>query len=74
MLARLRLAIARRQWPDRELDLGIEAGQVVCPDRGLMDVEDCFICSRYRGLHGDRITCVAANPGLVPVVGGRAVR
>ena len=30
--------------------LTIEAGQVVCPDRGVMDVEDCWVCPAYRGL------------------------
>ena len=28
----------------------IEAGQVVCPNRGFMDVEDCWVCPAYRGL------------------------
>ena len=28
----------------------IEAGQVVCPHRGVVDVEDCWICPAYRGL------------------------
>ena len=28
----------------------IEAGQVVCPNRGVMDVEDCWVCPAYRGL------------------------
>lgn len=74
MLARLCLAAARRLRPHPELALGMEAGQVVCPDRGLMDVEDCFICSRFRGLDGDRIACVAASRGLVPAIGGRAIR
>lgn len=76
MLVRLRLAVARRLRPDPELALGIEAGQVVCPDRGIMDVEDCFICSHFRGRRsdGDRIACTAPRPGLIPVIGRRAAR
>lgn len=76
VLARLRPALARRLRPDPDLALGIEAGQVVCPVRGIMDVEDCFTCSRFRGLRldSDRVACAAPSPGLIPVMVGRLAR
>jgi len=34
---------------DAGLALAIEAGQVVCPTRGILDVEACFACRRFLG-------------------------
>jgi hypothetical protein len=28
----------------------VEAGRVVCPRRGMVDIEECWICRDYRGL------------------------
>ena len=39
-----------RRTGGRERALTIEAGQVVCPRRGIVDIEDCWICPNYRGL------------------------
>lgn len=40
-----------RHRSDRnERTLAVEAGQVVCPNRGVVDIEDCWICPAYRGL------------------------
>ena len=33
-----------------ERALRVEAGQVVCPRRGLVDIEACWMCPDYRGL------------------------
>ena len=33
-----------------ERALRVEAGQVVCPRRGVVDIEACWICPDYRGL------------------------
>lgn len=38
----------RRQNPEEHV-LPVEAGQIVCPRRGIVDVESCFLCSRFRG-------------------------
>ena len=38
-----------------ERALRVEAGQVVCPRRGLVDIEDCWICPHYRGLWDGRV-------------------
>lgn len=39
-----------RTRPPRERVLAVEAGQVVCPRRGIVDLESCWICPAYRGL------------------------
>ena len=35
--------------------LAIEAGQVVCPHRGIVDLERCWMCPAYVGLSTSRI-------------------
>lgn len=35
--------------------LAIEAGQVVCQRRGIVDIEDCWTCPSYQGLSSGRI-------------------
>ncbi len=47
-----------------ELPLVIEAGQVVCPRRGTVDIERCFPCRDYRGLEhsrAERLVCGTAD-------------
>lgn len=41
----------------------IEAGQVVCPNRGVMDVEDCWVCPAYRGLSTGPMEGLVCSPG-----------
>jgi hypothetical protein len=41
---------SHRMRPRRERALAIEAGQVVCPRRGIVDLEMCWVCPAYRGL------------------------
>ena len=41
--------LRQRKTTDQRV-LTSEAGQVVCPNRGVMDVEDCWVCPAYRGL------------------------
>ncbi len=38
-----------------ERTLAIEAGQVVCQRRGIVDIEDCWTCPAYHGLSSGRI-------------------
>jgi hypothetical protein len=33
-----------------ERALRVDRGQVVCPRRGTVDIEDCWVCREYRGL------------------------
>lgn len=44
----------------------VEAGQVVCPEHGLVDLETCFTCRRYDGMTGagpvDSMTEVRCAP------------
>lgn len=35
--------------------LAVERGQVVCPRRGLVDVELCFTCRDFEGTHEGEI-------------------
>jgi hypothetical protein len=36
--------------PGRNRLLPVEAGQVVCPRRGMVDIERCWVCPAYEGL------------------------
>ena len=54
----------RHARPRNERVLGIEAGQVVCPRRGIVDIEDCWTCPAYHGLstgHIEGLVC-ATDP------------
>lgn len=42
--------ISHRMRPPRERVLAVEGGQVVCPRRGIVDLEMCWVCPAYRGL------------------------
>lgn len=52
--------VTRIARPDRVLP--IEAGQVMCPRRGVVDLERCWICASYDGLstgHLEGVICRA---------------
>ena len=38
-----------------ERALRIERGEVVCPRRGIVDIEACWVCPEYRGLADGRV-------------------
>jgi hypothetical protein len=38
-----------------ERPLRVQAGQVVCPRRGVVDIEGCWACPDYRGLGTGRV-------------------
>lgn len=65
-----------------ERALRVEAGQVVCPRRGLVDIEACWICPDYRGLTDGRsesVICGLTEESLASAVwaldhGGGAAR
>ena len=42
--------ISNRLRASRERGLAVEAGQVVCPRQGVIDVESCWMCPAYGGL------------------------
>lgn len=59
------LGVTRRR-PQRPagLVLEVEAGQVMCPRGGPIDLEHCFACSAYRGFQDgpiERLVC-ASDP------------
>jgi hypothetical protein len=47
--------------------LPVEAGQVVCPRQGIVDLERCWACPDYEGLSGDRSEGVVCNANLEDV-------
>ena len=44
--------------------LAVEAGQVVCPRRGIVDLERCWVCPAYDGLSAGRIEGVVCKANL----------
>jgi hypothetical protein len=46
--------IGTRRRDPAERALRMEAGEVVCPRQGLVDIEECWICPNYRGLREGR--------------------
>jgi hypothetical protein len=65
----------RKPRRERGKELKVEAGQVVCPRRGLRDVEDCWVCEAALGIGGcERILCGAAASGsLLPLTRSQTV-
>jgi hypothetical protein len=54
-----------------ERALRVEAGQVVCPRRGVVDIEACWICPDYRGLTDGRseyLVCSLSQESLATAV------
>jgi hypothetical protein len=46
--------------PPRARVLAVEGGQVICPRRGIVDLELCWGCPAYRGLstgHREGVIC-----------------
>jgi hypothetical protein len=55
-------------WPGGERILAVEAGQVNCPRRGVVDLECCWVCPAYDGFSGGRpegLVCKAEVGGPV---------
>jgi hypothetical protein len=48
--------------------LTVEAGQVVCPRQGIVDLERCWACPDYDGLSGGRAEGVVCKADLEDVV------
>jgi sulfur relay (sulfurtransferase) complex TusBCD TusD component (DsrE family) len=42
----------RSRQPTNEHVLSVDEGQVMCPRRGIVDIEVCWMCSAYRGMSG----------------------
>jgi hypothetical protein len=57
----------RSERTSPRITLAVEAGQVVCPRRGIVDVERCWVCPAYDGLstgHIEGVICRAEAVGL----------
>lgn len=48
--------------------LAVEAGQVVCPRQGLIDMERCWVCPAYDGLSSGWIEGVVCTVTLADLV------
>ena len=46
----MKLNYSHRMRPPRERVLAVDGGQVVCPRRGIVDLDMCWGCPAYRGL------------------------
>jgi hypothetical protein len=60
--------------PERphERTLTVEAGQVVCPRRGVTDIEECYICPNFRRVTDDfdgSVRCVPQARVNFPFIG-----
>ena len=53
-----------RKERSAHLVLAVEAGQVVCPGRGVVDMERCWVCPAYDGLSSSRIEGVVCKANL----------
>jgi hypothetical protein len=51
--------------------LAVEAGRVICPRRGSVDIERCWTCPEYRGLTTSRVEGLICGlrPGSLPEPG-----
>jgi hypothetical protein len=50
--------------PRNERVLAVEAGQVICPRRGFVDIETCWRCPSYGGLSTEQfegVVCAAIS-------------
>jgi len=66
------MTLLRRDRRANERILIIEAGQVVCPRRGLVDIEDCWMCPAYGGPApdvADGLACATVPITLDPRAG-----
>ncbi len=52
---------------DTGLILAVEAGRVVCPRQGSVDLESCWACPDYDGLSGNRAEGVVCKADLEDV-------
>jgi hypothetical protein len=50
----------------------IDSGRVVCPVRGVVELEDCWNCPAYLGLSDDRIPGVVCDPERRRLLAGTA--
>ena len=55
-----------RRTDRHEHTLAVENGQVVCPRRGVVDIERCWACPAYRGLSTGPIEMVVCGATFGP--------
>lgn len=57
-----------RKAPRRERTLVVEAGQVMCPRTGMVDLERCWICPAYDGFSTGLVEGVVCKASRGPDV------
>ena len=56
-----------RKVPSQDRILVVEAGEVICPRAGVVDLERCWVCPAYGGLstgHLEGVVCQASGADL----------
>ena len=53
---------------NRAMTLATEAGQVVCPRRGIIDTEHCFACPSFRGPATADPETIVCSPTVMPAL------
>jgi hypothetical protein len=51
--------------PSNQRVLAVEGGQVLCPRRGVVDIEGCWVCPAYQGMSGPMDTVVCSTKPVV---------
>ena len=54
----------RQHRTPNERSLRVEGGQVVCPRRGNVDIEGCWVCPEYRGLGTGRVETLVCGVSI----------
>jgi hypothetical protein len=60
--------VSRSRSHDRILV--VEAGQVMCPLQGVVDLERCWVCPAYDGLSGGHVEGVVCRASLTELAFG----
>jgi hypothetical protein len=61
----------RASRPANERILAVEAGQVVCPRRGIVDIAECWLCPAYLGMSGGHVEGLVCSTEPVTSFAGR---
>lgn len=56
---------------EASLERLIDAGRVVCPVRGVVDIELCFRCPGFTGLHEGTVERLVCDPERDPTMAAR---
>lgn len=72
----MKLTLSRSSGrPSSQRVLAVEGGQVLCPRRGVVDIEGCWVCPAYQGMSGGPMGGVlcSTKPVVMPLSLGSRV-